>query len=135
MAIKTGGEEVNADRTSNGMFFQRGENELVFRGLPASLDPATVSLAPLGAGADLRLLDARFEHDGAAVERLFARYVGRSITVQDGGVAREGALLSAPARGAADVRIGILVKQAAEPDPRLPPLLLVHGATFGASRG
>jgi prolyl 4-hydroxylase len=28
---KTGGEEVNADRTSNGMFFQRGENELVSR--------------------------------------------------------------------------------------------------------
>ncbi len=27
--IKTGGEEVNADRTSNGMFFQRGENEVV----------------------------------------------------------------------------------------------------------
>src|SRR4029079_16719831 len=27
VAIKTGGEEVNADRTSNGMFFQRGENE------------------------------------------------------------------------------------------------------------
>ncbi len=31
VAIKTGGEEVNADRTSNGMFFQRGENELVQR--------------------------------------------------------------------------------------------------------
>ncbi len=31
VAIKTGGEEVNADRTSNGMFFQRGENELVRR--------------------------------------------------------------------------------------------------------
>ena len=29
--IKTGGEELNADRTSNGMFFQRGENELVKR--------------------------------------------------------------------------------------------------------
>jgi len=28
---KTGGEEINADRTSNGMFFQRGENELVSR--------------------------------------------------------------------------------------------------------
>ena len=27
----TGGEEVNADRTSNGMFFQRAENELVRR--------------------------------------------------------------------------------------------------------
>jgi prolyl 4-hydroxylase len=28
---KTGGEEINADRTSNGMFFQRGETELVRR--------------------------------------------------------------------------------------------------------
>lgn len=31
VATKTGGEEVNADRTSNGMFFQRGETELVAR--------------------------------------------------------------------------------------------------------
>lgn len=31
VATKTGGEEVNADRTSNGMFFQRAENELVRR--------------------------------------------------------------------------------------------------------
>jgi prolyl 4-hydroxylase len=31
VATKTGGEEVNADRTSNGMFFQRGENALVRR--------------------------------------------------------------------------------------------------------
>ena len=31
MATKTGGEEVNADRTSNGMFFQRGENDLCKR--------------------------------------------------------------------------------------------------------
>ena len=31
VATKTGGEEVNADRTSNGMFFQRGENALVKR--------------------------------------------------------------------------------------------------------
>ncbi len=29
VATKTGGEEVNADRTSQGMFFQRGESELV----------------------------------------------------------------------------------------------------------
>jgi prolyl 4-hydroxylase len=28
---KTGGEEVNDDRTSNGMFFQRGENDLIRR--------------------------------------------------------------------------------------------------------
>ena len=31
VATRTGGEEVNEDRTSNGMFFQRGENELVRR--------------------------------------------------------------------------------------------------------
>ena len=31
VATKTGGEEVNDDRTSNGMFFQRGENDLVRR--------------------------------------------------------------------------------------------------------
>ena len=31
VATQTGGEEVNADRTSSGMFFQRGENELVSR--------------------------------------------------------------------------------------------------------
>ena len=31
VATATGGEEVNADRTSNGMFFQRGENELISR--------------------------------------------------------------------------------------------------------
>ncbi|MBY4595520.1 2OG-Fe(II) oxygenase [Ottowia caeni] len=31
VATKTGGEEMHADRTSQGMFFQRGENELVSR--------------------------------------------------------------------------------------------------------
>jgi prolyl 4-hydroxylase len=31
VATKTGGEEINADRTSSGMFFQRGENEIVRR--------------------------------------------------------------------------------------------------------
>lgn len=31
VATKTGGEELNADRTSNGMFFQRGETDIVKR--------------------------------------------------------------------------------------------------------
>jgi prolyl 4-hydroxylase len=31
VATRTGGEEVNADRTSHGMFFQRGENDVVRR--------------------------------------------------------------------------------------------------------
>lgn len=31
VATQSGGEEINADRTSNGMFFQRGETEVVQR--------------------------------------------------------------------------------------------------------
>ncbi len=31
VATKTGGEEINVDRTSDGMFFQRGETELIQR--------------------------------------------------------------------------------------------------------
>jgi len=31
VATQTGGEEINADRTSNGMFFQRGETDLIRR--------------------------------------------------------------------------------------------------------
>jgi prolyl 4-hydroxylase len=31
ISVKTGGEETHADRTSNGMFFQRGEDEVVRR--------------------------------------------------------------------------------------------------------
>lgn len=31
VATKTGGEEINADRTSSGMFFQRGEFDLITR--------------------------------------------------------------------------------------------------------
>jgi prolyl 4-hydroxylase len=31
VATKTGGEEINADRTSNGMFYVRAENELIAR--------------------------------------------------------------------------------------------------------
>ncbi len=31
VATKTGGEEINVDRTSNGMFFQRGETDLIRR--------------------------------------------------------------------------------------------------------
>lgn len=84
----------------------RGENEVVFRPVPTSLDPASVSLAPVGAPADVRLLDTRFEHDGASVERLFARYLGRSITVQDGAGTREGELLAAPDRGGSFLILG-----------------------------
>jgi prolyl 4-hydroxylase len=31
VSVKTGGQEENADRTSQGMFFQRGETELIER--------------------------------------------------------------------------------------------------------
>jgi pimeloyl-ACP methyl ester carboxylesterase len=55
------------------------------------------------------------------------------ISESPGVPAIQSQVLHAPARGAADVTIGILAKKVAEPDRRLPPLLLVHGATFGAS--
>lgn len=84
----------------------KGDNEILFRQLPATLDPATVSLAPLGSGGDLRLLDVRFEHDAASVDRLFTRYVGRPIAVQDATALREGELLAAPARGEAFLLLG-----------------------------
>ena len=74
----------------------KGDNEIVFRPVPASLDPVTVALAPLGANVDLRLLDSRFEHDGASAERLFARYLGRAVTVRTADASREGPLLGAP---------------------------------------
>jgi pimeloyl-ACP methyl ester carboxylesterase len=38
-----------------------------------------------------------------------------------------------PAPGAEDISLGILAKQCRRPDPRLPPVLLVHGATIGAT--
>jgi prolyl 4-hydroxylase len=53
VATKTGGEEVNADRTSNGMFFQRGENELVRR---IELRIAKLVNWPEGNGEGLQIL-------------------------------------------------------------------------------
>jgi prolyl 4-hydroxylase len=50
---KTGGEELNADRTSDGMFFQRGENELV-RTIEARL--AKLLNWPLENGEGLQIL-------------------------------------------------------------------------------
>ncbi len=37
------------------------------------------------------------------------------------------------ARGATDIKIGVLEKRGEPVEPRLPPVLLVHGATLGAS--
>ncbi len=52
----TGGEEINADRTSNGMFFQRGENELIKR-LEARI--ARLLNWPLENGEGLQILHYR----------------------------------------------------------------------------
>src|SRR5262245_46304734 len=38
-----------------------------------------------------------------------------------------------PAPGAVDITLGVLEKRADTIDPRLPPVLLVHGATLGAN--
>ncbi|GAB3355753.1 MULTISPECIES: 2OG-Fe(II) oxygenase [Giesbergeria] len=53
VATLTGGEEVNADRTSDGMFFQRGESELIQR-IEARL--ARLANWPLENGEGLQVL-------------------------------------------------------------------------------
>jgi len=56
VATRTGGEELNADRTSNGMFFQRGENALVAR-IEARI--ARLVNWPLENGEGLQILQYR----------------------------------------------------------------------------
>ncbi|KAF1045703.1 MAG: hypothetical protein GAK38_02838 [Xylophilus sp.] len=56
VATQTGGEELNADRTSNGMFFSRGENAVVAR-LEARI--ARLITWPLENGEGLQVLHYR----------------------------------------------------------------------------
>ncbi len=56
VATRTGGEELNADRTSNGMFFQRGETALVAR-IEARI--ARLVNWPLENGEGLQILQYR----------------------------------------------------------------------------
>ena len=56
VATKTGGEEVNADRTSDGMFFQRGETPLIER-IEARI--ARLLAWPLENGEGLQVLHYR----------------------------------------------------------------------------
>lgn len=53
VATKTGGEEINVDRTSDGMFFQRGETELIAR---IEQRIATLLRWPLVNGEGLQIL-------------------------------------------------------------------------------
>jgi prolyl 4-hydroxylase len=56
VATKTGGEELNADRTSNGMFYARSENELIAR-IERRL--AQLTRWPLDNGEGLQILHYR----------------------------------------------------------------------------
>jgi prolyl 4-hydroxylase len=56
VATKTGGEELNADRTSNGMFYRRAENELV-RNIEERL--AALANWPIENGEGLQILHYR----------------------------------------------------------------------------
>jgi pimeloyl-ACP methyl ester carboxylesterase len=51
----------------------------------------------------------------------------------EGSGTSETKIIRIPAPGAEDISLGILEKRAARTDPRLPPVLLVHGATIGAT--
>lgn len=42
-------------------------------------------------------------------------------------------IIRTPAPGAGDISLGVLAKRCRRTDPRLPPVLLVHGATIGAT--
>lgn len=74
------------------VLLSRGENEVQIRQLPARLDPATLSMAPVAGGKGIDVLEQRFEHDLASPERLLQRYVSRAVKA--GG--RDGKLLAVP---------------------------------------
>ena len=74
----------------------KGENHVLVSQLPARLDPFSVAFAPQG-GPGFELLDQRFEHDLAGVDRVFRRYMGRTVEIITAAGSQKGALVSAPA--------------------------------------
>jgi hypothetical protein len=73
-----------------------GDNEVVFRQLPALVNPDTASLNPAGGGARIQLVGQRFEYDLGDARSLFERYVGQAVQVRAPGIAVRGTLLAYP---------------------------------------
>ncbi len=73
----------------------KGESRLAVQSIPVRTDPDTVSLSPLG-GAQLEIIDQRFEYDLAGLDHLLARGVGRTVTVYNAAGSVGGQLLAVP---------------------------------------
>ena len=71
----------------------RGANTVRLTGLPARLDPATVSFSVLGGVAGLRVEQQQFEHDTADLAGMLKRYQGRAVSVSTSGNKWKGILL------------------------------------------
>lgn len=74
-----------------------GADSVVVRGVPARLDPETVSVLPAAGSAGLDVLEQRFEYDLADATRLLSRYLDRALVVGAGANAKEGRLVGLPA--------------------------------------
>ncbi len=81
--------EVRRINTGSGL------NRLRFTGLPAGIDPATLSFIPLGTTAGLDVLEQRFRHDTASAATLLRRYMGQTIEVRTRSGTETGTLLHA----------------------------------------
>lgn len=82
----------------------RGLNRLRFTGLPAGVDPGTLSFIPLGAAGGIDVLEQRFRHDLASPEAMLRRYIGHRVEVQTATGVVTGNLLHASGWGAGQNR-------------------------------
>lgn len=73
-----------------------GENRIIFSGLPAKLDPATVSFSLAAGVSGVEVMEQQFLYDLAEASRMFQRYTGRSIEVKQSGKTYEGTLIAPP---------------------------------------
>lgn len=72
-----------------------GRNRLRFTGVPAGIDPRTLSFIPLGTATDLDVVEQRFRHDTESAATMLRRYIGQSIEVRTQSGTERGVLLHA----------------------------------------
>lgn len=68
------------------------EDRVVFRSLPAQLDPSSLSVEPVAGGKGFEVQEQRFEDDLASPERLLQRYRNRSVQARMPDGVRQGRL-------------------------------------------
>ena len=68
-------------RTTKTMDVPRGEGELQFTGVAASIDPTTVSIKDLDDPQSMKVLEQSYHYDLVSTQRMLDRYLGESIEV------------------------------------------------------